>query len=213
MDAMMKSRERLEDLIKRAQAGDRKSLDALFEDHRPRLLAFIELRMGAGLRARVDAQDILQQTFLKAIQSIGKFQWQGEGSFMSWLSGIAGNVVLDLADPRRRKLPERLESDWPAPCASPSKALRRDERFERLREAIDALSPQHREVVLLARIEGLPVKEIAKRLNLTPNAVSQLLWRALQKLRDGFGDTESLNLPPRSLGGGRGEAEGASDDR
>ena len=211
MDAMMKSRERLEDLIKRAQEGDRKSMDALLEDHRSSLLAFIELRMGARLRGRMESQDVVQQTFLKAIQSIEDFQWQGDGSFLRWLSGIAGNVVLDLADPRRRKLPVRLEADPPAPGVSPSKALRRDERFDRLREAIDALSPQHREVVLLARIEGLPVKEIAKRLNLTPNAISQLLWRALQKLRSTFGDTESLNLPPRSLGSVQGEAHGSSD--
>ncbi len=90
---------------------------------------------------------------------------------------------------------------------SPSKGMRRDERFERLKEALEDLTPEYREVILLARIERLPGKEIAKRLDRSPAAAAQLLSRALKKLRENFGDTESLNLPQRSieLEGGTGE--------
>jgi RNA polymerase sigma factor (sigma-70 family) len=76
-----------------------------------------------------------------------------------------------------------------------------------LQRALESLSPDHREVILLARVEGLSMKEIAERLHRSPNAVVQLLWRALKKLRDAFGETESLHLPPRRLS----EKEGANE--
>jgi RNA polymerase sigma factor (sigma-70 family) len=77
--------------------------------------------------------------------------------------------------------------------------MRRNERFERLREALDALSPDQREVIVLSRIEGLPVLEIAKRMERSPQAVYQLLWRAMKKLKVLFGETESLTLPHRTI--------------
>jgi len=77
--------------------------------------------------------------------------------------------------------------------------MRRDERFERLQAALDSLSPDHREVITLARLKGLRGEEIAKRMNRSPNAVAQLLSHALKNLKEAFGDTESLHLPLRRL--------------
>ena len=88
----------------------------------------------------------------------------------------------------------------PGAIDSPSKNLRRNERFDRLKDSLESLSPEHREVILLMRIEGLPVEEVAKRMNRSPKATRQLLWRALKDLRESFGDTESLGLPERRLG-------------
>ncbi len=73
---------------------------------------------------------------------------------------------------------------------------------ERLEKALDSLSPEHKEVILLARVEGLEIKQIATRLNKSVSAVKGLLFRALKGLKDSFGDTESLHLPERTLGGG-----------
>jgi RNA polymerase sigma-70 factor (ECF subfamily) len=87
----------------------------------------------------------------------------------------------------------------PVDDATPSKAMRRDERFDRLQSAIDRLSPDHRRVILLARIEGLQVKEIAKLMQRSESAVKSLLLRALKALQESFGDTESLGLPDRRL--------------
>jgi len=77
--------------------------------------------------------------------------------------------------------------------------LRREERFAQLQRALDGLGPEDREVILLARIQGLPLKEIATRMGRSHAAVAQLLSRALRKLKRSFGDTESLHLPDRSL--------------
>ena len=70
-----------------------------------------------------------------------------------------------------------------------------------MEKALDSLSPEHREVILLARVEGLEIKQIATRLNKSVSAVKGLLFRALKGLKSSFGDTESLGLPERKLGG------------
>ena len=83
-----------------------------------------------------------------------------------------------------------------------SRAVRRGERFERLEKALASLSPDHREVVVLARIEGLQMKEIAQRMERSVTAVQNLLFRALKELKKAFGDTGSFHLPDRRLGTG-----------
>ena len=62
-------------------------------------------------------------------------------------------------------------------------------------------------MIRLARVERLPISEVARRMDRSPGATSQLLWRALRKLKDSFGSTDSLHLPPRAL-----EETGGSDD-
>jgi RNA polymerase sigma factor (sigma-70 family) len=68
-------------------------------------------------------------------------------------------------------------------------------------KVLDGLSPEYREVIVLARLKGLRIKEIALRMNRSENAVSLLLSRALAKLKEAFGETESFNLPARRLDG------------
>ena len=77
--------------------------------------------------------------------------------------------------------------------------LVRAQRPERLERAVSELSPDHREVIRLARFEGLKVAEIAKRMERSPGAIHQLLARAMDQLKHGFGDTASLSLPDQAL--------------
>ena len=86
-----------------------------------------------------------------------------------------------------------------ARAASPSKELRRDERFERLKAALSRLKPDYRKVIFLARVRELPMRDVASRMGRSLNATSVLLYRALMKLQEAFGATESLNLPDRRL--------------
>ncbi|MBI4603525.1 MAG: sigma-70 family RNA polymerase sigma factor [Planctomycetes bacterium] len=195
-------------VIEKAQAGDRAAFDALVAAHRDRIERHVRESLGARLRGRCEVDDVLQETFLRAFQSLGRFEWRDEGSFLSWLKTIASHVVLEAASRDARDLSVPLERDVPDSCVEPEKELRRAERFDRLEAALEGLSPEHRQVIRLARLEKLPLKEVARRMDRTPNAVKQLLWRALQKLQAAFGDTESLHLPPRSLessGGPHGE--------
>ncbi|MBI4607266.1 MAG: sigma-70 family RNA polymerase sigma factor [Planctomycetes bacterium] len=190
----------LRDLVERAQRGDRAAFGDLAAATRDRLLAVTLRILGRGTRG-IDPEDVLQETCLRAFRRIGAFVWQGEGSFLRWLGGFAGNVIRELEKEGRRSPLIGIDRDPAGSGVSPSKALRREERLSRLQEALEALSPDHREVIRLARFEGLPLREVARRMGRSLGAVRQLLWRALQALKSSFGDTESLGLPERGLEG------------
>ncbi|MBI4601754.1 MAG: sigma-70 family RNA polymerase sigma factor [Planctomycetes bacterium] len=208
------------ELIIDAKAGDRRALETLVERCAPRLRSLVCLRLGHFLRRKVEIEDVLQETYLRACKSLERFQWRGKGSFYRWLGGIAEHVIQDIV--RRegkgagamRSLqvlapaePGSSGSDRPAREVvaqarepSPSQVSRRNERFERLEKALSRLSPEHREVIILARVRGVPIKDIAAKLGKTPDAVSMLLLRALRKLKECFaGSTSSFHLPARSL--------------
>jgi RNA polymerase sigma-70 factor (ECF subfamily) len=185
-------------LIEKAKHGDRSALEALVESRRPALEAWIAARLGARLRGKIDVEDVLQDTVVRALKAIDGFRGTEENSFESWLRGIAGHVILYAAQKHRRD-GASLEGDVSAGDTSPSKASRRQDRFDRLQRALDMLSPDHRDVIVLARIERLRIRDIAERMSRSEDAVKQLLARALRSLKHSFGDTESLSLPDRAL--------------
>lgn len=202
-----------EDLVRRGRSGDPAAFVALIERYRSRLEALAYVKMSSKLHRAYGVEDVLQEACLRGFQSFPSFQWQGPNSFFRWISEIVGNVIVDLArhqDAKKRAgnaaslngdggdEAERVEASGP----SPSNLLRREERFERLRKALEQLTEDHRTVILLARIELLPMKEVAHRMGRSVDAVSELLRRALRKLKDAFGNTESCGLPMRSLGDG-----------
>ena len=199
MNAKMTKGHSIRDLVERAQNGDRSACERLFGLYRQRLEGLVGSRLGAELRKCVEVEDVLQETLLQAFQSIRRFEWRGEESFFRWLGGIVEHQILNEVRTRRRDGKVGFELDVLRDDTSPSKGVRRDERFSRLQESLESLSPERREVILLARIEGLQIKEIARRWNRSPDAVAHLLFRALRKLKESFGDTESLHLPPRAL--------------
>lgn len=201
-------------LIERARQGDRAAFDQLALSHDSSLRALIHILLGEGLRGRVEVDDLLQETLLRAFRSLGSFQGGTHDALRNWLASVAHHAVLDGArrlsaskqDYRREvPLPAELTSDssrvrspapeLSAPDASPSRVLRRKERLERLLGALDSLEPDHRRVVLLTRIEGLAVKDVAQRMGRSEKAVSMLLLRALLALRAVFAETDSLGLP------------------
>ena len=197
MVAVMAPPEPTQALVERAQVGDRQAFDELAASHRSRLAALIQSRLGSSLRSRLEVDDVLQDSFLRAFQAIRRFAWQGEDSLCRWLNGIAVHVLQELASRHGREpaAPLDEELDVRAEGVSPSKGLRRDERFERLQAALNQLGADQRQAILLARVERLAVKEIARRMNRSPDAVTQLILRAVRNLKASFGDTESLHLP------------------
>ncbi len=207
----METRNNPEILVKRAQSGEREAFDSLVRIHEERLQRHVTTRVGRHLRSSVEVEDVVQDVFTRAWQSIDTFRWTGEGSFLRWLKGIAENAILKHArqQGRSRVLYRQAERESNEP--TPSKNLRREERLDRLEEALKRLSPEYREAVLLVRIEGCQIKEAARRMNRTPKAVMHLVSRALKKLREDFGDTESLHLPPGIFRGDEAE-DGVAED-
>ncbi|MBI4583995.1 MAG: sigma-70 family RNA polymerase sigma factor [Planctomycetes bacterium] len=202
----MKDQDHTHLLIAKAKDGDRAAFEDLATRFRGRLQTYIVARAKFRLGPRLDVEEILQETFVRAFESLGRFEWQGEDSFFTWLCGIAKNVIFKIAGSCSRNQGLQTAEGVPAMEVSPSKAMRRNERFDRLQKSLEQLDPDYREALYLARIERLRIEEVAKRLNRTPNAVRQLIARALKQLRERFGDTESLHLPDRSI-----ELEGGAD--
>ena len=200
----MPDREATQSTIRRAREGDRGSFDSLIGDSRASLEAHVERRIGSYLRGRIDPEDVLQEAYARAWRSMAGFRGKDPPALLGWLKGIAEHVILDLLGQHKRKDILYVEEppDSPHGEPSPSKGLRREERLSRLEKALESLSPEQREVITLVRIEGLKIKDAAGKMNRTPNAAMKLLTRALKKLKETFGDTDSLHLPPRGLAAG-----------
>lgn len=187
------------DLIGRAKSGDRAAYGSLIDRFSDRLTALVSSRIGPGLRDELDVEDVVQETFTRALEDLERFQWTGDDAFMRWLGSIAENRIRKGA--RKKGRSPRVEHilEIPKDETSPSRALQREERFERLEKALAKLPQDYREVIRLSRVEGLKIKEVAKRMGRSQNAVKQLVVRALRRLKEVFGDTESFHLPDRRL--------------
>jgi RNA polymerase sigma-70 factor, ECF subfamily len=185
-------------LVERVQQGDTQAFSLLFEKYRPRLAVIVHYRLGNDLRRDADVDDVLQETLLRAYRDIGQFHYQAPGSFMSWLARIAGHVMVDLARAQNRHkragehVKFRSESNpggtEPADYNTPSRVLRENESLRELVATLGRLPEEYRQVILLAKVEGLTIQEVAQRLNKSREATSLLLHRAikrLQSLREG----------------------------
>ncbi len=197
--ANMEEREELQAIIERACQGDRAAFEALIGMHQERLRTVVFFRLGDHSPEGLAIEDVLQETCLRALGALDRFTAQGEDSFFAWLRGIAERVILEAAGREKRRSAAPLESGIAASATSVSRALEREERFSRLQEALRKLSPDHRRVIVLARLKKMPIKDIAALMNRSPDAVTNLLARAQARLREFFGDTESLHLPDRTL--------------
>jgi RNA polymerase sigma-70 factor (ECF subfamily) len=199
MKELMAEQDSIQKLVERAKAGERIAFDGLTVRYQDRLLRRIKIQLQGSPYAQVDPEEVLQETLYQALRSLDRFEWQGEGSFYFWLSGISKNVIRDKVKKTTRSSQMPAPEQVPAKDVSPSKVMRRDERFERLEAALGALPPEYEEVLRLARIDGLKIKDIAVRMKRSEYAVKHLLARAIRQLRDSFGETESLHLVNRVL--------------
>lgn len=162
--------------------------EVAFERHRERLLSVIYLRMGPDLRARMDPEDILQDVAIEAIHSWDTLSDPDNAG--AWLVTLARRKVARILrdqvgvaarDPRRERA---MKTDLPLADrrSGPVTAADRQDRLALLEQALERLSDDHREVILLTRIEGLSAKEVAERMGRSENAVHLLLSRALKRL-------------------------------
>lgn len=182
------------DLIKRFREGDETAFSQLFTKYRPRLAVLIRYKLSEPLRQRVEVDDILQEVFLDASRDIGRFTYRSPGSLMHWLSSIADHVIVDEARSQARQKRHAAEvvrfrsasnpgGPEPTDSKTPSRILMQKESAAKLLARLDALPPDYREVILMAKVEGLSSAEMATRLGRSREAVAVLLHRALQRLR------------------------------
>jgi RNA polymerase sigma-70 factor (ECF subfamily) len=190
-------REETEDLLRRAREGSREALGLLLGGCGERLLALIRLRLGPSLRERIESRDVLQATLLKALLHIDGFRGARRESLMAWLARIAQNEIRDMAafhGRQRRQADKTVALDGTqeldrlaADVRSETSRIAQDERSAQLLAALEALSPEHREVILLRQLEELPFAEIAGRMGRSPDACRMLLARAMAALTISLG--------------------------
>ncbi len=180
--------------VEKVKGGDYDAFSALFAKYRRRLAALIRYKAGPELLAAVEVDDLLQETFLEAFRDIQRFQYQAPGSFWNWLASIAGHVVVDAArfegrqkrnaaDVVRFRSASNPDGPDPLDARTPTLLLSEKEAVATLFEQLDALPPDYREVIMLAKVEGLSMSEIAARMGKTREAAALLLHRALKRFR------------------------------
>lgn len=185
------------DLLERSRRGDRAALEALFLASVPYLQLLARSRVEHGLRAKFDGSDLVQQTLLEAFRAFPHFHGATEAAWLAWLRRILAHNASDWArEYRAGKRRARAEvpladggdsfpgaASLAADATSPSRVLLRKEQELLLAAALETLSPDHREVVLLRNLERLPFAEIAERMGRTRPAVQMLWMRALAELQ------------------------------
>ena len=141
-------------------------------------------------RNRAVAEDLNQETWLSAIESIDQFD-ESRGSLRGWLFGIARNKGVAHLRHRKVLLPEGasepIAPDSLVACErahSPPALAERNERAALVRGALEVLPPDRRHILHGKYVEGLSVKELADRLGKSPKAIESLLTRSRGELRE-----------------------------
>ena len=152
--------------------GDEEAFRALYRRHNPTVYQFV-LRLVGG--DAPEAEDILQESWLRAAKALGRFRW--ESKLSSWICGIALNRVREMARKKKRSLVE-VDGDWEVPTA-PSDAGKRID----LERALELLPPGFRTVLVLHDVEGFTHQEIGDRLGITGGTSKSQLHGARKAMR------------------------------
>jgi len=167
--------------LERLRAGEPRAFEELVIACQHRVFG-VALRM---LGSRAEAEEVAQETFLRAHRALGAFR--GEAKLSTWLYGIASRLCLNRLASGERRLrredPEVLERVASA-GADPADELERGETQAALHRAIAELGEERRLVVLLRDVEGLSYEEIAEALGLELGTVRSRLHRARMDLKE-----------------------------
>jgi len=163
----------------------------LYDEYYPKLYAYVLMRV----RRREMAEDIVQHSFLKALDNIGSFKPRRGATFGSWLFQIAKNELVDRArqDSKLTFCQTEVLDANPTAVSTIDKfldaelAAEQKERWQKVMCAIDLLNDEERELITLKYLADLPYQEIAKTMNKKPNTLAVMLKRALEKVRIDLG--------------------------
>jgi RNA polymerase sigma-70 factor (ECF subfamily) len=178
------------DLVARAAGGDKEAYRALVEKYQSRAFSIAyEI-----VQSRHDAEDIIQESFVKAYLSIGDFR--GQSSFYTWFYRIVYNMAIDFKRRTNRRGGEHAEYDdrmsgengvfagaTTGKTEGPSEAIFRKEQARKIQEALNEISEEHRAVITLREVDGLSYDEIADVVGVSKGTVMSRLHYARKKLQ------------------------------
>jgi RNA polymerase sigma-70 factor (ECF subfamily) len=182
-------RRRVRDLL----AGDATAFDVFFEEYFPRLYRFVLPRVE---RAAADAQDICQETLLRALRRLSTYR--GEAALFSWICQIAANQIADYWQKRRRDATRVVFAEDDAsvqavlatlhadPANSPESERYNAEIGRLVQATLDNLPGRFGDALEWKYLDALPVADIAKRLGVSIAAAQSTLQRARAAFREAF---------------------------
>lgn len=200
---MSSSPEDLEPLLGRAVAGDRDAWPAIVERVHSRLRRMVAVRLDARLTGRVDPSDVLQDTYVDALNQLSEYVRERKYPFFLWLRYLTGNRLnkihrYHLGTQVREASREISLFQGPVPGVSsaalaaylvgrdprPDQIVRRAELRTRVHEAVNGMNEIDREILSLRHFEHLSTAETATVLSITEAAAGRRYLRALGRIKD-----------------------------
>ena len=182
---------------------DEASLEVGLAFRAERLRTFLAAKLSPHLKRHVSEEDLLQEVWISAFQSLPGRTLAGKDALDRWLYRVAsqklafrirearrlkrGGGLMPAEPPARWSSYEALHKRLAADTKTPSSRAAGREAEVRVRLAISRLSPRRRQVIELFHMDGLPMAEVAKRMDSTVPAVKNLLSRARAELRRHMG--------------------------
>jgi RNA polymerase sigma-70 factor, ECF subfamily len=197
-----------DELLKSVRRGDERAREQLLNRYRERLRRMVAVRIDPRLAPRLDPSDVVQEALAEAAVGLDEYLSQPPLPFYPWLRHFAWDRMIELhrfhLNAQRRSVARERPLELPLPdhsavalgCqlaaggTSPSHRLIRDELQQRVRQAMAALSPHDKEVLVLRYLEGLTTAETASVLRLSEGAVKSRHMRAIVRLRALLDDLE-----------------------
>ncbi len=189
------------EIVQRILTGDQEALGELFAIYRPRLWRLVTFRLHPSLQGRIDAEDVLQDAWLRAIERIDHF-YEGAGESFLWFRTIVTQTLIDLqrfhlgARKRSATREQSINGGWTSASTSsclafhlsdsarsPSSNASHAELTKQLDSVLLGMNEVDREILALRHFEALNNNEVAKLLNLSEQAASVRYIRALGRLK------------------------------
>jgi RNA polymerase sigma-70 factor (ECF subfamily) len=178
-------------VVAQVLAGDKDAFRLLVDRH-SRSIFRVVYRMTGNQQ---DAEELLQETFLRAYKSLGRFE--SRSNFGTWLYRIAVNGALDLLSSRKTQMQmkdayqitdspdpqENRQVQLPAASPGPDRLLISAEIRKKVAQALGLLTPAERVAFTMRHMEGQSIEEISQVLNVKTSAAKNCVFRAVQKLR------------------------------
>jgi RNA polymerase sigma-70 factor (ECF subfamily) len=188
------------DTIQLAKQGDGQSLGVLLAAYERYLKLLADVQLGQTLRRKIDASDIVQETFLEAHRGIQCFEGSTGEQLIAWLKTILAtrlaNTMRHYVGTKARdvRLEEQISQSIEQssvslramladPHSSPSQHLAGREQTQLIADALQRLADDYREVIIMRHLEGLSFSEIAASLNRSIDSVEKLWLRGMAKLK------------------------------
>jgi RNA polymerase sigma-70 factor (ECF subfamily) len=174
------------ELVRAAQKGGMTAFEELVARHRDKIFA----RAYSMMRNEDEALDLSQEAWVKGWQRL--VQFQGDSSFVTWMTRIVINLCLDQLRKQKRQRAESIEAleeesggverYMPVTNPNPTAGLERTELRRRIDRALAQLSKEHRAVLVLHEFEEMEYKEIAKRMGCSIGTVMSRLFYARRRM-------------------------------